>query len=116
MGVSSLLDLKAEPQDVVTLDNYVQPVDRGPAAADPGLLRSWQYQATGKVATANVLTELKCEHVKSGGWILYGHDWSSWIRVPSTMHGAWICQHGLRFAWCIWIYGWKQDLALLAVS
>jgi len=67
MGVASLLDLKAEPQDVVTLDNYVQPVDRGPAAADPGLLRSWQYAATGKVATANVLTELKCEHIKSGG-------------------------------------------------
>lgn len=45
----------------------MQPADRGAAAADPGLLRSWEYLATGKVATANVLSELKCDHIKTGG-------------------------------------------------
>lgn len=63
VGIASMLDLKAEPQDVVALDNYVQPVDRGP---DPRVLRSWQYQVTGKVAAAQVLQELKAEHIKTG--------------------------------------------------
>ncbi len=64
MGIASMLDLKAEPQDVVALDNYVQPVDRGPA--DARLLNSWQFQATGKVAAAAVLRDLKVELVQSG--------------------------------------------------
>ncbi|KAJ9508522.1 hypothetical protein QJQ45_012069 [Haematococcus lacustris] len=62
MGVVSLLDLKAEPQDVVVLDKYVQPVDRGPS-----LLGSWQLKATGIPAAAAVLRDLKVERIKSGG-------------------------------------------------
>lgn len=65
-GLGNLLDLKAEPQDVVTLDNYVQPVDRGPAMDARQVARSWQYQVTGKAAAAMVLAETKAEHVKSG--------------------------------------------------
>lgn len=60
-----MLDLKAEPQDVVTLDNYVQPVDRGPAV-DAKLLSSWQFKATGKLATAAVLRDLKVEKIRTG--------------------------------------------------
>ena len=65
---NGILDLKAEPAEVVALDNFVQPVDRGPApvAPDPRLLRSWQYQVTGKVAMAEVLQHVKAEHIKSG--------------------------------------------------
>ncbi len=67
-GVSSLLDLKAEPQDVVNLDSFVQPVDRGPAAAAEAqrLMRTWQYQVSGKVAAAAVLSDIKAEHIKHG--------------------------------------------------
>lgn len=75
---ASMLDLKAPPEDVVKLDKYVQPVDRGPAVVtgpdpavitgpDPGLLRSWQYQVSGKLAVAKVLREIGVEHIKSGG-------------------------------------------------
>ncbi|EFJ40311.1 hypothetical protein VOLCADRAFT_84542 [Volvox carteri f. nagariensis] len=69
-GLPTMLDMKAEALEMVQLDNWsVQPVDRGPATAapDPKLLRSWQYQATGKLATAQVLVDLKAEHIKSGG-------------------------------------------------
>ncbi len=61
--------MKAEALEVVVLDNWsVQPVDRGPAPAapDPRLLRSWQYQVTGKLAAAQVLADLQAEHIKSG--------------------------------------------------
>ncbi|GLI59190.1 hypothetical protein VaNZ11_001024 [Volvox africanus] len=69
-GLPTMLDMKAEALEMVQLDNWnVQPVDRGPAAAapDPKLFRSWQYQVTGKLATAQVLVDLKAEHIKSGG-------------------------------------------------
>ncbi|GIL96863.1 hypothetical protein Vretimale_2607 [Volvox reticuliferus] len=69
-GLPTMLDMKAEALEMVQLDNWnVQPVDRGPAAAapDPKLLRSWQYQVTGRLATAQVLVDLKAEHIKSGG-------------------------------------------------
>lgn len=67
-GSAALLDLKTEAQDVVTLDNYAQPVDRGPSAAEAQrMLRSWQYAATGKhSAAAAALMELKAEHIKHG--------------------------------------------------
>ncbi len=64
-----MLDMKAEALEQVQLDTWsAQPVDRGPAAAapDPKLLRSWQYQVTGKLATAQVLVDVKAEHIKSG--------------------------------------------------
>lgn len=53
---------------MVTLDNYVQPVDRGLSAAEAQrMLRSWQYAATGKhSAAAAALMELKAEHIKHG--------------------------------------------------
>ncbi|GLC37285.1 Mitochondrial 2-oxoadipate and 2-oxoglutarate transporter [Pleodorina starrii] len=69
-GPATMLDMKAEALEMVQLDNWsVQPVDRGPAPAapDPKLLRSWQYQVAGKLATAQVLVDLKTEHIKSGG-------------------------------------------------
>ncbi len=66
MGLAAMLDQKAEPQEVVQLDNFVQPVDRGPAAADPRLLHSWQMQATGHLGAATVLRDLKVERVRSG--------------------------------------------------
>lgn len=81
MGVVSMLDRKVEPQDVVTLDNFVQPVDRGPAAAE----RTWQYLATGKVAAANVLSELNCEHIKSGR---LSSTSSSHLDLPAHDHGT----------------------------
>lgn len=61
-----MLDRKAEAVDVVALDNYVQPIDRGPTVAEQKLMRSWQYAVTGKVAAAAVLAELKAEHIKHG--------------------------------------------------
>jgi len=66
-GMSSLVGVKGEPQEVVALDTFVLPVDRGPAGSDMRLLRSWQYKATGKVAAAAVLAELKAAHLHSGG-------------------------------------------------
>ncbi|KAG2440307.1 hypothetical protein HXX76_004416 [Chlamydomonas incerta] len=69
-GLPTMLDMKAEALEQVQLDTWsAQPVDRGPAAAapDPKLLRSWQYQVTGKLATAQVLVDVKAEHIKSGG-------------------------------------------------
>jgi len=65
-GLATLLESKAEVQEVVALDNYVQPVDRGPADVQR-YLRTWQYQVTGKVATAAVLADVKAEHIKHGG-------------------------------------------------
>ena len=65
-GMSSLVGVKGEPQEVVALDTFVLPVDRGPAGSDMRLLRSWQYKATGKVAAAAVLAELKAAHLHSG--------------------------------------------------
>jgi hypothetical protein len=41
-------------------------VDRGPAV-DAKLLSSWQFKATGKLATAAVLRDLKVERIKTGG-------------------------------------------------
>lgn len=73
LGITSMLDQKAEPQEVVALDNYVQPVDRGPAGG--ALVRSWQYQVTGKAAAAAVLADLKVEHIKSGGWACPALGW-----------------------------------------
>ena len=68
VGITSLLDQKTEAMDVVALDNYVQPIDRGPSAAEAQkLMRSWQYAVTGKVAAAAALAELKAEHIKHGG-------------------------------------------------
>ncbi len=70
LGIASLLEQKVEAQETVELDNDVQPVDRGPSL--PGgvdarhLLRSWQMRATGKLAAAAVLHELRAEHVRSG--------------------------------------------------
>jgi hypothetical protein len=65
-GIAALLDGKAEPQETVLLDNYVQPVDRGPSGVDPALLRSWQMKATGKLAAAAVLSDLRAERLRSG--------------------------------------------------
>lgn len=61
-----MLDRKAEAVDVVALDKYVQPIDRGPTVAEQKLMRSWQYAVTGKVAAAAVLADLKAEHIKHG--------------------------------------------------
>lgn len=67
-SITSLLDQKTEAHDVVALDNYVQPIDRGPSAAEAQrLMRTWQYQVTGKVAAAAALAELKAGHIKHGG-------------------------------------------------
>ena len=73
-----MLDMKAEALEMVQLDSWsVQPVDRGPAPAapDPKLLRSWQYQVTGKLATAQVLVDLKAEHIKSGVYVYGPNKW-----------------------------------------
>lgn len=77
MGIASLLEQKVEAQETVELDNdAAQPVDRGPSLGGVGgvaaldarhLLRSWQMRATGKLAAAAVLHDLKAEHVRSGG-------------------------------------------------
>eukprot|EP00798_Chlamydomonas_sp_ICE-L_P029191 gene29191-31091_t len=70
LAVASTLDAKAQPEEVVDLDHYVQPVDRGPAFGGSDvqrLLRSWQYQVSGKVAAASVLTDFAVEHIPHGG-------------------------------------------------
>ena len=42
--------------------------DRGPKSeAAERILRSWQFQATGKVAAASALVEVKAEHIPFGG-------------------------------------------------
>ncbi len=64
VGVVSMLDRKLQASDVVMLDKYTQPVDRGPAAQR--LMKSWQYKVTGKLAAAAVLTELKIDHIAHG--------------------------------------------------
>ena len=37
-----------------------------PQVVDPRILRSWQFQSTGKVSAAAVLLDLKAEHMHSG--------------------------------------------------
>lgn len=70
-GHITLAGAKADVHDVVELDTYVLPCDRGPAPAKApyDILRSWQYQVTGKVDAAQVLQELKVERLESGGAI-----------------------------------------------
>ena len=66
-SVTSILDQKVEASDVVMLDSFVQPVDRGPSLAEAKrLMKTWQYAVTGKVAAAAALSELKVEHIKHG--------------------------------------------------
>lgn len=62
-----MLDQKIEANDVVTLDSFGQPVDRGPSVLEAKkLMRSWQYQVSGKLSVAAALSELDVEHIKHG--------------------------------------------------
>jgi len=62
-----LLDQKVEASDVVMLDSFTQPVDRGPSIAEAKrIMRTWQYAVTGKVSVAAALSELKVDHIKHG--------------------------------------------------
>jgi len=58
------------------------PLDRGPAPAGPDLkmLKSWQYQVTGKAAAAAVLQEVKAVHIKHGGPVGIAAEATKYIR------------------------------------
>lgn len=73
VGKNALLNVKIDRQDVAA-GLYHVPVDRGPKTPPPApaelthLLKSWQYQATGKLGAAQVLHEMGAIHIKHGEW------------------------------------------------
>ena len=52
---------------MVMLDSFPQPVDRGPSVAEAKrLMKSWQFQVSGKLSVAATLSEMEVEHIKHG--------------------------------------------------
>lgn len=70
MGMGSLLSAKTEQDASEGLNTgplYRGPMTPPPASmADLSVMKSWQFQATGKVGAAQVLQELKVAPIKHG--------------------------------------------------
>ncbi|GAX73775.1 hypothetical protein CEUSTIGMA_g1226.t1 [Chlamydomonas eustigma] len=66
--ISAILDKNVLASDVVMLDKAGPPADRGPSIVEAQkLMKTWQYQVSGKLSVAAALTELPVDHIKHGG-------------------------------------------------
>jgi hypothetical protein len=65
--ISAIFDKNVLASDVVMLDKASPPADRGPTLAEAQkLMKTWQFQVSGKLAVAAALTELPVDHIKHG--------------------------------------------------